>query len=110
MSKILKKLSSLISKQTKFLKKSICIKKNHLTLHAIFFLLAENITEAFENKQQVLGIFLDLLKAFDTIDHKILWAKLWHYEVRGVANNWFDSYISKRKQLVEKNHICYDTN
>ena len=72
-------------------------------------LLTENITDAFEKKEQVLGIFLDLSKAFDTIDHKMLLVKLWHYRIRGVANKWFDSCLNNRKQLVEVNRICSDT-
>ena len=84
------------------------LEKKHSALHAIS-LLTKNITDAFENTEQVLGIFLDLSKAFDTIDHKILLAKLWHYGIRGVANKWFDSYLSNRKQLVEVNGICSHT-
>ena len=72
------------------------------------FFLTENITDAFEKKEQVLGIFFNLSKAFDTIDQKILLAKLWHYGIRGIANKWFDSYLNKRKQLVEVNGICSD--
>ena len=63
----------------------------------------------FGNKEQVLGIFLHLSKAFDPIDHKISLAKLWRYGIRGVANKWFDSYLSNKKQLVEVNDICSDT-
>ena len=36
-------------------------------------------------------------------------AKLWHYEIREVANKLFDSYFNNRKQLVEVNGICSDT-
>ena len=63
-------------------------------------LMVEEIVQSFEEKQYVLGVFLDLSKAFDTIDHQILLEKLHHYGIRGLAFEWFHSYLSDRTQQV----------
>ena len=49
------------------------------------------------------GIFGDLQKAFDTVDHGILLSKLDYYGIRGISNNWSKSYLSNRKQFVSIN-------
>ena len=61
------------------------------------------IEEAIESNQYAIGIFCDLSKAFDTLNHKILLKKLDHYGIRGKANEWFCSYLKDRKQYVELN-------
>ena len=59
-----------------------------------------NISLAFEEKKIVLGLFLDLSKAFDSIDHDILIHKMYHYGIRGNVLNCIMSYLSNRKQYV----------
>ena len=62
--------------------------------------LIEEITNATDNKKHAIGVFIDLKKAFDTVDHGILIKKLEHYGVRGAASDWLKSYLSNRKQFV----------
>ena len=58
------------------------------------------ISECFNNNNAVLTIFLDMTKAFDSLNHKILLSKLDRYGFRGQVNNWFCSYLCGRTQTV----------
>ena len=51
----------------------------------------------------VCRVFVDLQKTFDTVDHNILLHKLSHYGITDMANCWFSSYLSNRKQFVTIN-------
>ena len=73
--------------------------KGHSTAHAIHY-SANIVKSALENKKHVLGIFIDLSKAFYTIDHKILLRKLENCDIRGIANDLFKSYLSDREQFT----------
>ena len=90
----------------KFLEDFNCIyelqfrfRAKHSTNHALID-ITENVKSALDNKLHASGIFVDLQKAFVTVNHKILLDKLSHYGIRGIANDWFSSYLSNRTQYV----------
>ena len=72
---------------------------NHSSSHAIL-LITDKIQKQTENKQYSCGIFLDLSKAFDTVNHNILLNKLENYGIRGVAKYWFSFCLQNRRQYV----------
>ena len=63
----------------------------------------DKISSAIDNKEYTVGIFIDLSKAFDIVDHDILLSKLEHYGIRGTALSWFENYLNNREQYVEFN-------
>ena len=76
-----------------------------LALHHLY----DKISAAIDHRKFTAGIFLDLAKAFDTVNHDILLNKLKHYGVRGLALEWIKSYFTNRQQYVEYNGICSRT-
>jgi len=74
-------------------------RSQHSTVDAVAKFTSDVMT-SLEDKLLTVGVFLDLSKAFDTINHDILLKKLAHYGVRGVALEWFRDYLSNRIQFV----------
>lgn len=78
--------------------------KNNSTDHAVLHLV-DQLSKNFEKGHSTLGVFIDLSKAFDTVDHNILLKKLEYYGISGIYLKWFKSYLQNRKQYVP-----YDSN
>ena len=67
--------------------------------------LTETIKGALDQGKYGCGIFVDLKKAFDSVDNKSLMTKSKHYNVKGVAYSWFEWYLKGRKQCVSINRF-----
>ena len=117
LSNISKIIAKLIHKQLyAFLEINDCLythqygfRNQHSTIHALIT-TTEKIWHALDNGKITCGVlFLDLQKAFDTVDHQILISKLEHYGIRGILLYWFKSYLTKRRQFVEINNAQSET-
>ena len=61
--------------------------------------IQDNISTVIDKNEFAIGIFLDIAKAFDTVDHNILLAKLQNIGIRGINLCWFRNYLTNRQQL-----------
>jgi len=67
--------------------------------------MVENISQSVDKKLHTIGVFLDLQKAFDTIDHRILLYKLEKYGFRGIVYSWLENYLTDHFQYVDVNGV-----
>lgn len=58
-----------------------------------------------DQNDKIIGIFLDIKKAFDTVNHSLLFKKLENTGIRGSAKNLFESYINNRTQTAKINYM-----
>ena len=83
-----------------YLKISMVFEKAILSL-LLCYIFLKKISSAIDRREHTVGIFLDLSKAFDTVNFNILFEKLEHYGIRGIALNWIKDYFSRRSQFVQ---------
>ena len=96
----LSRLTSYLNKDKLLADEQFGFQKNRSTQQALTSFI-DIVTEALDNKNYVIALFLDLSKAFDTIDHNILLKKINNYGIRGQAFAYIKSYISNRQQFVD---------
>ena len=97
-----KRLYTFLSNNNVIYNLQLGFRQQYSASHALIN-IAENIRKALDEENIGCGVFVDFQKAFDTVDHQILLAKLNHYGIRGVSNEWFKSYLSNRNQYTSIN-------
>ena len=80
-------------------KKQFRFRQDHSTTHALLE-LTEKIRLANKSEKYSIGVFYDLQKVFDTVNHNILLKKLEMYGIRGMTNKWLKSFLKDRKQYT----------
>merc|ERR1711874_112311 len=94
---------SFLNKNNAFYKYQYGFRENHSTDHALIEIV-DGIKLDIDSSKLAGGIFVDLTKAFDTVNHKILFEKLKHLGIRGIPNKLLESYITNRQQYVKINY------
>ena len=97
---IFNQLYSFLQKQNIIYKSQYCFRTEHSTEFAPLELI-DRVNTEMDNNEIPFNIYLDLSKAFDTLDHNILLDKLHYYGVRNTSLDLFKNYLTNRKQYVE---------
>ena len=93
------RLTSFLTKYNILYEHQYGFRSNHSTTLAVLDSVDEILTNL-DKKHYVVGVFFDLSKAFDSLEHSILLDKLYNYGIRGIMLNWFSSYLADRSQYV----------
>ena len=100
---VYKRMISFINKNKLITNSQFGFRANHSTSHAVMH-LTDLITSFLDKSEKVAGVFLDISKAFDSLDHDILLQKLHAYGFRGLTHQWLASFVTNRFQCVVSNN------
>ena len=98
-----RRLNSFLEQNNTFYPSQFCFRDRHSTSHALIE-ITDKIMKACGQGLFACGVYLDLKKAFDTVNYNILLSKLHHYGIRGKANYWFKSFLVNRNQYTSINN------
>ena len=91
------RLSAFLTKYKLLFKKQFGFRNNHSTSHALISLI-DLVRKYLDNNYFAFGVFINLQKAFDTVNREIFLVKLDFYGIRGLANCWLKSFLENKKQ------------
>ena len=97
------RLTNFLRKTTVLFSLQFRFQNSYSTNHALIS-LTEMIRNSLDKGNFASGVFIDLQKAFDIVSHNICLFKLNYYDIRGMAFNWFKSYLSGRTQYTTINN------
>ena len=80
--------------------KQFDFQKGHSSDHELLQLV-DQIYESLQRNEYTIGVFIDLSKVFDTVDHNVLLKKLEIYGISGIHLQWFRNYLSNKKQYIQ---------
>ena len=95
-----KQLYEFLEQNNMLYERQFGFRSKHSTDHALLA-ITENIKNKIDNHVFTCGVFIDLEKAFDTVNHKILLTKLKYYGITGIPNYWLTDYLTRRHQRVK---------
>ncbi len=99
-----KRLYGFLQSNNRLYKHQYSYRKKHSTTDELTQFINDSLL-AYVNNEYTLAVFLDLSKAFDTIDHVTLLKKLEYNSIHGLAVKWFESYLKDRRQYVCHNNV-----